>query len=634
MDAELYEIDQHLRRFPPFDSLSEAHLERVVNHVSISYFRRGEVILAAGDELNALCYVRSGAVEVYRRNGELYNRLDEGEIFGHFSLLRQRRVHFPATAIEDSLIYFIDADVFDQLCQQDSQFADFVELEKPRLQSTIEQQQSSNNMLTTRIRKLVSRSPVVVSPDTSVQEAAQRLRTEQSSALLVIGQLHDGPSQYGFSDTSGTSWQILGIITDSDLRDRVLAEGLPGDTPIEQFLAGNLIVVQSDVSVNDALLVMLRNNISHLPVIHGHWPIGIVQLSDIIRYETRNSAYLINNIFSQRSSAGLARLNPDVRQSFLRLVDEGANYPMIASAMSTIGRAFSRRLLELAEAELGPPPVPYCFMALGSMARNEQLLVSDQDNALVLDNSFVAAEHDAYFAALAERVSDGLAACGYSYCKGGIMATNPRWRQPLAQWQQYFRDWIIQPSPEKLLYSSIFFDLDCVAGEAHLVTTLRSLIAELAPRHPLFLAALARNALNRTPPLGLFRTFVVESDGRETPTINLKRRGTAPLIDLIRTHALACGSQAQNSHDRLDDIAATPLLASGVADKLRYALEYLSMARIHQQAEDIHRQRAPGNEIDPDCFTGDERRNLKDAFQTLDMAQKFLRFRYPMPNRQ
>src|SRR5690606_9227786 len=123
------------------------------------------------------------------------------------------------------------------------------------------------------------------------------------------------------------------------------------------------------------------------------------------------------------------------------------------SAISGIGRAFTQRLLELAEEKLGPPPVPYCFMVLGSMARDEQLLVSDQDNALVLDDRFDPSLHDAYFRSLATFVSDGLAACGYSYCKGGVMATNDQWRQPLRVWRGYFEQWIEKPKPTTLLNS-------------------------------------------------------------------------------------------------------------------------------------------------------------------------------------
>jgi CBS domain-containing protein len=631
MDVELLEIRQHMGRFAPFDTLSDALLDELVAGIEVAYYKAGSDILTLDQEVHELFYIRSGAVEVTRRNGDLYNRLGEGDIFGHFSLLRNHRARFPALAMEDTLIYFVPEALFNRLCEADDHFADFVELERPRLETAVEEHKKHNDMMITRVRKLLTRYPLMVEASATVQDTARQLGEVHASAVLVL----DKPGEnlrYTFRDSQERAWQMRGILTDSDFRKRVVAEGLPPDTPVGEVVSDRLICIQSDESIHEAMLCMLRNNIQHLPVLHRRSPIGIIHLSDIIRHETHSSLYLVSNIFNQSSAEGLARLAPDVRSAFARMVEDGADSRMIGSALSTIGRSFSRRLLELAEEELGPPPVPYCFMAMGSMARNEQSIVTDQDNALVLSDDFVFEEHDAYFSELAKRVSDGLDACGYSYCTGDIMATNRQWRQPLSVWKGYFRDWMRDPTPERLLHSSIFFDLDSVYGENPYVEELQDLVAVTAPKSPLFLAAMARNAMNRTPPLGFFRTFVMEKNGKQNNSINLKRRGTAPMTDLIRVHALACGSRAQNSFTRLDDIDKTQLLATGVSDKLRYALEFLSMSRIRHQVIDLHNDRTPDNTIEPENVSDNERHNLKDAFQLLSNAQKFLKFRYPVPS--
>ncbi|MBY5943557.1 CBS domain-containing protein [Halomonas sp. DP5N14-9] len=632
MEAELLEISQHMGRFAPFDGLSEELLDEVAGQVQVSYFKAGSTILELDAVHQEFCYIRSGAVEVTRRNGELYNLLGEGDIFGHFSLLRHSRVRFPAKALEDSLIYFIPEAMFHQLCEADEQFAEFVEVDRPRLETAVESQRKNNDIMVTRIRKLLTRYPVMVEARATVQEAARQISESQASAVLVLDKPENNP-RYTFKDSEGGYWQVTGILTDSDFRTKVVAEGLSPDTPVGEVAGRRLIAVQSDESVQEAMLCMLRNNIHHLPVMHRRSPVGIVHLSDIIRYETQSSLYLVSNIFHQPSVECLAKLAPDVQAAFVRMVHDGADSQMVGKALSTIGRSFTRRLLEMAEEELGPPPVPYCFMALGSMARNEQSIVTDQDNALVLSDDFDPALHDEYFATMAKRVSDGLAACGYTYCKGDVMATNPKWRQPLSVWKGYFTEWIERPSPEGLLHSSIFFDLDTVHGDNPLVEELQDLVATKASKHKRFLSAMARNALNRTPPLGIFRTFVMEKDGKHNNSINLKRRGTAPMVDLIRIHALACGSRAQNSFDRLDDIDRTQLLAPGVSDKLRYALEFLSMSRIRHQVIDLEHEHEPDNNIEPENVSSEERHNLKDAFQALSNAQKFLKFRYPMTSR-
>jgi CBS domain-containing protein len=633
MEAEVREIRDHMGRFPPFDTLSDDLLDEVAASVEIAYHRAGSQIYNMGDPIDALPYVRSGAVEVYRHSGELHDRLGEGDIFGQFALLRNRRVRFPVKAIEDTLLYLIPAAMFDRLCSEDENFADFVELSGSRLKSTVEQNERSNDMMVTRVRRLITRLPVMIEESATVQEAAQLMTEHDVSSVLLLAPADDESSKRVFSDNDGRRWRLSGMVTDKDLRERIVAQGRSADTRLSEISHGQLITIQSDESVYEAMLTMLRNNIQRLPVMHRRRPVGVVHLTDIVRYETNSSAYLVSSIFNRTTVKALTRLTPDIRGAFVRLVDEGATSQMIGAAMSGIGRSLMRRLIELAEQELGPPPVPYCFMVHGSLARNDQSVITDQDNAIVLHDAFERERHDAYFRELAGRVSDGLDACGYPYCKGGVMATNDQWRQPLTQWKRYFEEWISKPDPRRLLHSSIFFDLDAVYGEEHFAEELQDLVARRAKASPLFLAALARNALSRTPPLGIFRSFVMEKDGKHDNAINIKRRGIGPLNDVIRVHALAAGSRLQSSFERLDDIDREGILPAGQVDRLRYALEFISIMRMRHQAYEIKHDQPPDNSIEPDFVSAADRHNLKDAFQVLSNAQNYLRFRYPSPVR-
>jgi CBS domain-containing protein len=301
--------------------------------------------------------------------------------------------------------------------------------------------------------------------------------------------------------------------------------------------------------------------------------------------------------------------------------------------MSVIGRSFKQRIIELAEEQLGKSPIPYCFLALGSMGRDEQLLVTDQDNAIILDDTYDEAKHGKYFEALSKFICDGLDQCGYVYCTGDIMATNPTWRMTRREWEECFADWIDDPNPKALLNASIFFDLDGVYGRLKWAEQLNSFIVRRARKNNRFLACLARNALNRTPPLGFFKDFVMEKDGRHNNSINLKRRGTAPLADLIRVHALAVGSRSKNSFERLDDIIDAGILPKGRAQDLKDAMEFISLVRIRHQAHDVDNNVEPDNNIEPENLSDFERRNLKDAFQILSNAQNFLKFRYQASNK-
>ena len=619
MQDEQLEILDFLRRYSPFTELPEETLHRVATAVDVRYFKAGSRIIEFGEEALDWYVVRSGAVEIFRRNGTLYNRLTEGGHFGEFGLLNRKRVRFPAAALEDSLLYLIPEAVFTELFENNEQFADLVEVEdRTRLRQVVSRREDANQLMSATVDTLVGREPVMLGREATTGDAARRMTEEAVSSLLIVDQLEAPPA----------APRMAGIITDRDIRIRLVSQGLDYDTPVAEIMSSSLVTVEHNQLVFEAMLQMLRNNVHHLPVLKNHRPIGVIALSDIIQYESRNSLFVVSSIFRQQSADELAALTGDVRACFARMVTEDASSRMIGSAMAVIGRSFKQRLLELAEETLGPPPVPYCFLALGSMARQEQLIVTDQDNALVLDNSFDPARHDDYFKALAAFVSDGLARCGYSYCTGGVMATNAKWRQPLRQWERYFSEWIERPTPESLLNSGIFFDIDGVWGETEWIDGLRRLISRKAKGNSRFLACLARNALLRTPPLGFFKDFVVESDGRHSRAINLKRRGTAPLADLVRVHALAVGSLARNSFERLNDIIEADVLPRGRGQDLLDAMEFVSMVRIRNQANDLAAGIEPDNSIEPDSLSEFERKSLRDAFLILSNAQKYLKFRY------
>lgn len=619
MEVEQLEILEFLRGLPAFGRLPEEALQRAAAAVDVRYVKAGERILEFGQPAQFWFVLRSGAVEVYRRDGSLYNRLTAGGHFGEFGLLRHRKVRFPAAALEDSLLYLVPEPVFTELFESFPEFADQVEVEDHgRLRQSAERRVGGTEAMTDAVETLVGRGPVLIDRAATARDAAARMTEEGVSSVLVTEAAPE----------TGAAPRLAGILTDRDLRSRLVAPGLPLDTPVHRLMTAAPVSVSHEHRVSDAWQLMLRHNVHHLPVLRQGVPIGVVALSDLVRHESHDSVYLVDRILRQKSVDELAALVGDVRASFLQLAQAGTHARLVGGAMSAIGRSFKQRLLELAEAELGPPPVPYCFLALGSMARQEQLIVTDQDNALVLDDSFDRDRHDDYFRVLAARVSDGLDRCGYPYCSGGVMATNDAWRQPLRVWQDTFARWIDQPTPQTLLDSSIFFDLDAVWGQTAWIEGLRDRIARQAKASPRFLASMARNALLRTPPLGFFKGFVMESDGRHANTINLKRRGTAPLVDLIRVHALAVGSRARNSFNRLKDVADAGILPPGRGRDLGDALAFISGVRIRHLADDLAGGREPVNSIEPDKLPDFDRRNLRDAFQVLEGAQQFLKFRY------
>ncbi|ENA0524671.1 DUF294 nucleotidyltransferase-like domain-containing protein [Vibrio parahaemolyticus] len=621
MEAEQLEVLNFISQHPPFDELPEEQLKKIAIHAEVAYFRQGTDILKFGDTIRDLYMVRSGAVEIYRRKGELYNRIDAGGLFGQMGLLMNNRVRMPAKAIEDTLVYCIPENIFNELCDEFENFADFMELEdSARLRNAISSRSDGNDLTTAKARKILTRDPVTLEATASIQEAASLMAEENVTALLIVRPTEEL--------TEEDDDQLLGILTDRDLCIRVLAQGIDTNISVSEVMSYDVVSLDYNAYVFEAMLTMLRYNVHHLPILKDKKPISIIGMTDIVRYESQNSLLLVSSIFQQTSVEDLKQVSLQVKDCFVRMVNEDANAHMIGRAMSVIGSSFKQRLAELAEQELGPAPIPYCLVAMGSMARDEQLIVTDQDNALILDDSYDPDKHGEYFAQLAKFVCDGLAACGYTYCTGDIMATNPEWRKTKSQWEECFGDWIDHPTPERLLNSNIFFDLLGIHGRVKWAEQLSSFIVIRAKKNNRFLACMAYNAIRRTPPLGFFKDFVMEKDGRHRNSINLKRRGTAPLADLIRVHALAIGSRSQNSFDRLDDINDAGILPKGRGMDLRDAMELIYMVRIRHQALDIENGDEPDNNIEPENMSDFERRNLKAAFQILSNAQNFIKFRY------
>ncbi|MCG9604073.1 DUF294 nucleotidyltransferase-like domain-containing protein [Vibrio alginolyticus] len=627
MDAELLEIQNFLAQYPPFNELPEEMLTKVTSSVEISYYRQDTPIIHFGDQIHDLYMVRSGEVEVYRRKGELYNRLDEGHLFGQMGLLTNNKVRFPVKATEDTLLYCIPEPIFQELYDNYDSFADFVEVEdNARLRQANSSNNDANDLTTSKVKTLLTSEAPMIEKTRTIQQAATMMAEENVSSLLIID-----PDIV--EDDEDDSTPVIGIITDRDLCTRVLAEGLDPSDEVSSVMTPEVISLDHNAYVYEAMMTMLRYNVHHLPVLKDKKPIGIIEATDIVRYESQNSLLLVSSIFQQQSIEDLKVLSEQVKDSFVRLVNEDANAHMVGTAMSVIGRSFKQRIIELAEEQLGKSPIPYCFLALGSMGRDEQLLVTDQDNAIILDDTYDEAKHGKYFEALSKFICDGLDQCGYVYCTGDIMATNPTWRMTRREWEECFADWIDDPNPKALLNASIFFDLDGVYGRLKWAEQLNSFIVRRARKNNRFLACLARNALNRTPPLGFFKDFVMEKDGRHNNSINLKRRGTAPLADLIRVHALAVGSRSKNSFERLDDIIDAGILPKGRAQDLKDAMEFISLVRIRHQAHDVDNNVEPDNNIEPENLSDFERRNLKDAFQILSNAQNFLKFRYQASNK-
>lgn len=614
MDVELSEILDTLCEYAPFADLKdESILQEMVKDIEIQYLRAGEWAIAPEARNDNLFFIRSGAIETKSKSGKLLRRMHEGDVFGSSSLLRGGRSSHTMRALEDTLLYRIPARWFIQFYSEFDSFSDFFELSREvRLKTAVDSQSSDLSLMTCPVHTLLRRPPITANYDVDIKTAANIMSNERVSSLLIT------------QDDS-----LVGILTDRDLRNRVVAKGLPLDVRIDMIMTRDPITVDAGDFASEAVLKMMAQNIHHLPVVKNDRPIGVISTGDLVQRESHGSVYVISDIYKQEDVEGLVDISKKLDHVFTQLVNADANTQMIGNAMSHIGVAFVKRLLQLAERELGPAPIPYCFVALGSQAREEQTISTDQDNALILHDSYDKNVHGDYFRELSDYVCKNLDRCGYPLCTGDIMAMNPRWRLRLSDWKNTFAEWIEKPKAEALLHVSIFFDLRGIYGDKTLARQLNSHIRHLAKTSKGFLSALARNANQRTPPLGFFRQFVLDGEGKQSRTFNLKSRGIAPIADLVRVHALALGSNKLNTFERLEDIEEAGVMPDGRARDLILALEMIGMVRIKNQKNQIENGDAANNNVNPETLSEFERRHLRDAFNIVSRQQEFLKYRYP-----
>ncbi|WP_256838049.1 DUF294 nucleotidyltransferase-like domain-containing protein [Ornithinimicrobium faecis] len=619
MSADVTEVADFLASRAPFRELPRALLQTLVRQTAIRYVRRGTRILSVGETNEVMFVLRSGAVDITDGDGGLVERSEPGTCFGMSTLVEQAPSRYDFTAIEDSLLLVVPAETFHATCERDEGFgAYYTSAHTARLRRAVALLHTTDRggaVLRTSVGDLVRRAPVTTAPGDSIRAAAQLMAAERVSSVLVQ---QDG--------------RLVGIVTDRDLRTRVLAEGRDPEGPVAEVMTPEPATARIDALAFEALMEMVERKIHHLPVLdRAGGVVGLISGTDLMRLEHNNPVYLVADIEAASDVAALASLGTRIPVIVDQLVAEDATAQDIGRVVTSLGDAIERRLLVLAETELGPPPVPYCWVVLGSQARHEQGLASDQDNALVIADEMTR-EHDHYFAALAHRVSAGLVECGYPLCPGDVMATNPRWRAPVATWRAHFDRWLDTPEPQAVLNGSIFFDMRPLHGAVDLVEDLRADVLARTRHADLFLAYLARHAVGRRPPIGFFRGLVLEREGRHRDRLDLKAGGVGAVVELARVHALLGGLPEVNSHARLDAAARAGSISAGLAAELIDALEFVAYLRMRHQGHAVRSGREPDNFVDPATLTDFERRHLRDAFRIIRAAQQALIQRLPLEN--
>lgn len=548
----------------------------------------GSVLLEeGGPPAEGFFLILKGRVGLYQR-GKKTKEVSEGEVFGLPSFLTREPPSFTARAETPLEALALPKEGLALLLGHPDG-ARF--LLKSLVEEVGQNRLETPSPLLHPAKTLLRHPPLFISKETPVQQAAQKMREARVSSLL----LKEPP----------------GILTDRDLRNRVLAEGLPPSTPVEKVASFPLLALPADTPLYEAMAFMVERGIHHLPLLEGGKVVGVITHRDLLEAQVQTPLFLLKRI---------ERLDLlSYSQEIARLVEalwQGGLPPLeIGHVVASLNDALIRRLLKEAEARLGPPPFPYAFMVFGSEGRKEQALLTDQDNALVLERE----AEEAYFQALAQEVVDGLHRAGFPYCKGGYMATSHR--RSLKAWLELFRAHLQTPKPQALLEAQIFFDFRAVYGELSL-EPLERLIQEEAQRG-VFLYHLAQSSLAFRPPLG-FLGRIQTQKGR----VDLKRGGIAPIVSLARLYGLLAQSREKGTLARLKEAAQRGVLSLETAEALSEAYAFLFGLRLKHQLQALKAGQPLTNEVALKDLSPGEEKRLREAFHLIAQIQDYTARRF------
>ncbi|MDD4730934.1 MAG: putative nucleotidyltransferase substrate binding domain-containing protein [Desulfovibrio sp.] len=611
----------------PFSLLDQAALRRLAAHCTVDFHPAGSRVLVRDQTRpRELFVVQKGGVKLTLRNSEdqetLLDYRGEGGCIGELALLQNRPAPMDATTVEDTFFLVLPGDEFLNLIKTQPLVAefflrDFSETFLPRAFAEMRERHAALScdsglyLFSTRLAAMCARAPVCTCFGESIQMGAWKMSKHRVGSLLV-------------REPSG---RVAGIVTDKDLR-KAVALGMDYAAPIETIMSTPVVTMDEGEVCFDALLQMMTRQIHHLAVTRDDEVTGVVTSHDIMVLQGKSPMAVFRDIQAQERLEGLHPISERIPQVLRTLVEEGARAGHITRMITVINDLILEKLLTLLLKEIGPPPVPFCWLLLGSEGRREQTVATDQDNALVYrdpGDPILQRAADIYLTAFAERAIQELVRCGFPSCPGEIMASNPKWRQPLTVWRNYFERWIMVPNPQEVLNATIFFDFRPAFGELELASALREHVARHAPRQDVFLRHLAADCLQTRPPLSFFKNFVVEKTGEHKNRLNIKQRGLVPFVDFARVLALRHGLAETNTLGRLRRLKEDGHLPEELAKEAGEAFEFLLQLRLVHQLGQVEDGRKPDNHVAPTELSELERQTLKEAFSVIGRLHGHLR---------
>ncbi|WP_411382088.1 putative nucleotidyltransferase substrate binding domain-containing protein [Pseudomonas sp. MPB26] len=621
---------QFLQRFPPFNQMENAHLAFLVEQCQLRFYGPGDSILKpSGGPVEHFYIVKQGRVVgerpgLHQEAAETTFEITTGECFPLAALLGERATRTEHKAAEDTFCLQLNKPAFIKLFALSSPFRDFALRGVSSLLDQVNQQVQQKAVetlgtqysLNTRLGELAMRHPVTCSPATPLREAVTLMHEQQVGSIVIVDE-HKAP---------------LGIFTLRDLR-QVVADGTSDfGQGIEGHMTQAPFFLTPDHSAFDAAIAMTERHIAHVCLVKDQRLCGVVSERDLFSLQRVDLVHLARTIRNAPRVDNLVAIRGEIGQLVERMLAHGASSTQITHIITLLNDHTVCRVIELTLSEKGDPGMPFSWLCFGSEGRREQTLYTDQDNGILFEAKD-AGEAEAMrglLLPLAQQINQSLALCGFSLCKGDIMAGNPQLCLSRAEWARRFAAFIREATPENLLGSSIYFDLRVVWGDERGCEQLRQGILDQVADNRLFQRMLAQNALRQRPPVGRFREFVLTRKGGEKATLDLKVQGLTPFVDGARLLALANGIHANNTLERLRQLVVKEVIEPLDGAAYEEAYHFIQQTRMQQHQRQTRENQPYSNRVDPDSLNHLDRRILRESLRQAQRLQSSLTLRYQL----
>ncbi len=619
---------EHLRRYPPFDSMEPEHLNFLAESAVVELYSRGQVILKPGaSEPDRFYIVKQGVVEAEPEgrsplSGDAGWELGEGDCFPVGALLSRSPVANMYRALEDTICFALPADGYRALMDMSPPFKDFcthrlanlLDRFKRLLQAQYSRQTTEQHSMDHPLSSILRRAPVSCLPDTPIRAVLETMHGERIGSMVVV----DGNNR------------PLGIFTLHDVLDRVAISQADLDAPISRVMTSGLTTLPPQATAYDAALAMVRRGIRHVLVVENGRLVGIVSEKDLFSLQRISMRQLSSGIKAATDVGQLAQFSAEISQLAQNMLAQGVAAEQLTQFIASLNDVLTQRIIDLEFGNEDLAGIEFCWLALGSEGRNEQTFSTDQDNGIIftIPEGMTAEQVRERLLPVGRRVNEALDRCGFPLCKGNIMASNPMWCLSLEEWRQRFARWIDAGDPESLLHGAIFFDFRSLHGKGEMAVELRDWLLKHVKRNTRFLHQMAANALQNRPPLGLFRDFVVDTKGEHRDTIDLKLNGTTPFVDAARIYSLASGVDSTNTAQRLRLVAPLLKFPAEEVEAWVEAFLYIQMLRLRHQHLESRQGRPMDNRINPYELHELDRQILKESFKQARKLQSRLALDY------